>query len=239
MTTCALCLREEKLCNSHILPEAFYKNIYDSKHTYPVTCTSVNTGRVTRYQKGRYERLLCQSCEQLFSAWETHALAHLFQRTHERGVNHGQATAFKVDYAKFKLFQLSLLWRMGASRLVEFEGVRLDLKDSDMMRNMLLESKPGAPWQYACHLTYIAVANPGMSSIILSPLPGRADQYGIPVYVMAAGGLLWTYMLASEAPPDSEYYPSLLQDGTLWVHNEGSVPTAEYFSRFLGPEGFH
>lgn len=59
-----------------------------------------------------------------------------------------------VDYNRLKLFLLSLLWRMGASRLYFFREVELG-PHQERLRRMLVQDDPGEPDQYACQMWLI------------------------------------------------------------------------------------
>jgi hypothetical protein len=48
-----------------------------------------------------------------------------------------------LDYAMFKLFHLSVLWRAGVSTREEFRNVKLGSHE-DVIRQMLLRDDPGA-----------------------------------------------------------------------------------------------
>ena len=66
---CKLCLRESDLRYSHIIPEYFYKPMYDSKHRF-MQISTVQEYPTTFLQKGVREYLLCNRCEEQFSKYE-------------------------------------------------------------------------------------------------------------------------------------------------------------------------
>jgi len=123
--SCALCLEDKKLCKSHIYPEFLYERIYDDDHTYRIVSTSENE-RVRRRPKGIYEKLLCRDCETLLSTWETHASQVLFGGVELEIVDkNGQCVASGIDYTRFKLFQISLLWRTAVATRQEIPDLSL------------------------------------------------------------------------------------------------------------------
>jgi hypothetical protein len=64
---CALCQTDGvELRKSHILPEFCYSHIYDDDHKMIVFDPS-NPDRQWTEQKGTWERLLCESCEQFLN----------------------------------------------------------------------------------------------------------------------------------------------------------------------------
>ena len=70
--TCALCLGEAPLRNSHVIPEFLYRSLYDEKHR--LHQVSADPAQPNIYlQKGLREPLLCELCEQRFSVSERYA----------------------------------------------------------------------------------------------------------------------------------------------------------------------
>ena len=66
---CKLCLKQKDLQKSHLIPEFFYKPLYDEKHRFHVLTTTPEDKNIFE-QKGIREKLLCYDCEQYFSQLE-------------------------------------------------------------------------------------------------------------------------------------------------------------------------
>ena len=78
ISICALCRKNEELQNSHIIPEFYYKMVYDQ---VPRRFRVVSTESIVpdRYeQKGLREKLLCKNCELKFSRLENYAKRSFF-----------------------------------------------------------------------------------------------------------------------------------------------------------------
>ena len=68
-------------------------------------------------QKGLREKLLCDKCELHMSKWEDYACRVLFDDQAKLLSKSEQAIHLhRIDYSKFRLFLLSLLWRMSAAK---------------------------------------------------------------------------------------------------------------------------
>jgi hypothetical protein len=120
---CALCLQPLELQRSHIIPEFLYESLYDDKHRLQVLSVLPDEPN-WREQRGLRERLLCADCEGRLSKWERYASLVLkggLPITYRREGN--VVFISGLDYVQFKLFQLSVLWRAGASTLQFFEKV--------------------------------------------------------------------------------------------------------------------
>ena len=59
---CILCQQEKRLCDSHIIPEFAYADIYDDKHR-AVTFSPIAPDERKFEQKGVRDKLLCTDCE--------------------------------------------------------------------------------------------------------------------------------------------------------------------------------
>ncbi|MCA9233611.1 MAG: hypothetical protein KDA57_23425, partial [Planctomycetales bacterium] len=70
--TCQLCGGPGPLCDSHVIPEFVYTDLYDEKHTFHVVST-LSTPTKKFEQKGIREKLLCAKCEGQLSKYEDYA----------------------------------------------------------------------------------------------------------------------------------------------------------------------
>jgi hypothetical protein len=69
--TCALCLSNDTLRDSHIISEFLYSALYDDKHRFHIV--EAGEKRSEFAQKGFREPLLCTGCETKLSVWEGYA----------------------------------------------------------------------------------------------------------------------------------------------------------------------
>lgn len=100
-----------------MLPEFLYESVYDDKHR--TIGINVGAGRRERIlQQGLREPMLCEACESRFSVLEDYAARKLRQLPDLSRFRPGHVEFVgAINYNTFKLFQMSLLWRMGASVL--------------------------------------------------------------------------------------------------------------------------
>jgi hypothetical protein len=165
---CALCLASSELRNSHIIPEFMYQSLYDDKHRF-YQLSLVPGNRHQFKQKGLREPLLCDDCEQRLSVPEGYARELFFgllpvkvERTEHFVYLSG------LDYRLLKLFQLSILWRAGASTLPDFEQVRLG-PHADCLRRMLLAGDPGRAIDYGCVTSKVLHEAEPMEGLLVPP----------------------------------------------------------------------
>ncbi|MFZ1321135.1 MAG: hypothetical protein WAT71_06220 [Ignavibacteria bacterium] len=157
MEICKLCLSKNILVKkSHIFPEFLYKGMYDEKHTMfefnPKYLLKENS-KQKKVQSGIHEgSLLCFNCENLLSKYEHYANKVLFggkrsdpeiPKFNNIKVNDSEFThVTNIDYTKFKLFILSLVWRTSISSKPLFQEIDLGKYD-EILRTMIVTNNPG------------------------------------------------------------------------------------------------
>ncbi len=148
MPLCRLCHRDRDLRNSHIVPEFLYDDLYNGNHQLMAINGLGNRGWKA-LQKGIREHLFCEECEQHCNEYcekPFHAqwveAAPLPNPWNFEGVHWA-----RFDYASFKLFHLSVLFRAGVSSLPTYADVSLGPHE-ERMRKILFSRKPGEYWQY-------------------------------------------------------------------------------------------
>jgi hypothetical protein len=210
---CRLCLQEKPLCQSHILSEFLYKSFYDSQHR--IWVLNLEDERLGKIRKGIYERLLCEDCEKLLSGFESYA---------DRVINGPEPLLVKesnglliytgVDYVRFKLFLISLLWRMGVASHKFFRNVSLG-PHQEKLRRMLLEGDPGEFCEYACIITAIKHEGRVVSDFAIEPEHWRIE--GLNGYRFCIGGFAFWFLVSNQPHkfPRKEFF--LSEKGELTV----------------------
>lgn len=209
---CRLCLDVVELCDSHIHPEFGYDDLYDdTKRFYSLIGDPAPRQRgVTFHQKGLREPLFGQCCERKFSGWETYVSRLL--RTALSIPLPGAWTSNRVDYAKLKLFQLSLLWRAHLSSQPMFRQVVLG-PYAEQIRCMLHEANPGRATEYPCMMGAAYAGTRRMPGLMV---PARAlKRDGRHYYAINFAGFYWMFVLARDMESHSYRKYCVLEDGTL------------------------
>lgn len=237
---CALCQRVAELKNSHIIPEFLFGTLYDEKNRFH-TFGKEGQPEAGLEQKGYRERLLCAECEQRFSNYER--VAAVFYRgtieafaSPEAEVQYGRKLKFTrigedskptssavpallhvdgIDYPALKLFLLSLLWRMGVSRLHYFREVDLGPHEP-RLRAMLLHDDPGTPDQYPCLLRLIEAD--GLLVTDFQSQPHRYRRHQRTFYRLFSTGVRFDFCVSSQAvhPGLVELYCMKQQRDFVW-----------------------
>jgi len=119
---CKLCLNDAILRRSHIVPEFVYKPVFGINRTAIVF--EPKRHRRSSRQTGYWDRLFCDDCEGRLGRLETYFADVWFNRPlRPRQLEGQEVNNVGLDYARFKLFLLSILWRADLSTLKAFQDV--------------------------------------------------------------------------------------------------------------------
>lgn len=155
---CKLCQEDTKLLKkSHIIPDFMYKEIYDEKH-FLYRGSAKNLDKMQTVPTGEYDsNILCKNCDnEIIGSYESYGSGVFFDGlpqsncpTFKSGkINDIHVTLFEnLEYDKFKLFLLSLLWRASISNRKFFKNVNLG-DDEERIRKLLLSGKAGNDSSY-------------------------------------------------------------------------------------------
>lgn len=211
-TACRLCLRVAPLARSHVIPEFIFASLYDEKHRF-IEVVDMLRGRVTRGQKGYRERLLCSECESLVNRYERHA-RRLFVDPLPAKVSRLRRTHHNLEYARLKLFFLSVLWRASISSLDVFKHVELGPHE-ERVRQAILRGDPGPPEVYATMIWVLNFNGEQLRDFIVEPTHMRVE--GRKCYRFVMGGFVILMFVA--AVPAPHPYPLGILDPTRPVHS--------------------
>ena len=168
-------------------------------------------------QTGLFEAdILCAECDNaLLGKLESYAYNVLYEGSVEGLSFRSEATpdgvewvlCNGVDYKKFKLFLLSLIWRFSISSNNFYEHVDLGMHE-ETIRKMILEDRPEDVTDFPCSIGSYRKHTDLPFEIISQPLKHRHNG-GI-CYSVIMGGLLYTFYISKNLIPD--YIPEIVVD---------------------------
>jgi hypothetical protein len=213
---CALCLRERDLCQSHIFPEFFYKPMYENRRYFQISTDP--SKKITTRQKGIWETLLCKECEGRLSRLEDYARRVMYDGIEIGITKHaGKIVVHGLDYDRFKLFQMSLLWRAGVSKRPEFKNVSLGAHE-ERLRLRIFNTDPGKPHEYGCTIICMPSLQKEITGLIISPERVRTD--GQWWYRTMLGGMWWLFLVSGQRQGLAAHNIFLTPDGKMPVFFE-------------------
>ena len=119
--TCRLCNLQHKFAKSHVIPEAFWRELRDEKDV-PLLVSSSEGSFPQRVPIGVYDQtILCEACETKFNAMDDYGINILLKRREElfKSDSHeGEPVAWRsevVDQQRLLVFLVGILWRASVS----------------------------------------------------------------------------------------------------------------------------
>ncbi|MDC7683365.1 hypothetical protein PQU92_08760 [Asticcacaulis sp. BYS171W] len=221
--SCALCQQSKELRDSHIISLMFFKDVCAEPYGLEI---SVDVDKFNkRNRKGYHEHLLCGDCESRVNIYENEA---------SRIVRNAAGVTFTkvsddigqvngLDYTRFKLFQLSILWRMSVSKLPIFADVKLG-NNEETLRLMILNGDAGEVADYGCNIEARLYEGESASQFFSQPTHQPIELPNGEVvsrYETMFGGYVWHFFVARSAkiPPFiSKLF--LQKDGSFYLAYE-------------------
>jgi hypothetical protein len=206
-----LCGKDKKLVRAHIIPKSLWKPLFDEQP--PQVHSTAPTADDKKSPVGVYDTgILCAQCESIFSPWDDYAQKLLLAKPTEDQyvIKNGRKIAYvetDIDYAKLKLFFISLLWKAAVSNHYFFSRVNVGSFEPQL-RRMILKEDPGDPDTFAIT---VAKCDDRFGQIVLNP---QSERWGeINYYRFYVAG----YMVYIKA--DSRSAPNFVGGLTLDPEN--------------------
>ena len=225
---CKLCLKEKVLRNSHILPEFMYQNLYNSDirrfYSFSVDLDVKENSKSRIEQKGIREFLLCQSCETQLSRYELYACETIYGKNLKNKtyiVKVSQTDDLKYftyeyagfDYVTFRLFLLSILWRLIIS--TTFKTPKIDTDTIERLRLAIYEENPLDYDDFGCLLQVIKYKKGQLAKgFILEPFLTSSDDTDI--LNILIDGFMYSFHL-NKIQIEKEKVFFLKKDGTMTI----------------------
>lgn len=226
---CKLCGSIGPLKRSHVIPKFFLKFTLDDKGRFYYT--HIFEDRIERIKRVQQlsipfvdfdPELLCASCEGRFSKWETYCSKAFYKwkkqqpesiRFIEEETGHYEdVIRIDVDYATFRLFYLSILWRLSASNMEFCQSISLG-DHEDEIRTMLLNKEPGREDKYPCILLNVHLGNYDLMDFI--DVNTWEDDSGIGMVRLIAGGFCFEWYIRAN------HYPPVFRN--FFLHDDGKL----------------
>lgn len=237
---CKLCLKDKELRNSHILPEFMYQSLYnlDVKrfNSFEINLDKIEDSKKQILQKGIREYLLCQSCETLLSRYEKYASETLYSKNlnNKTFIVEAKQTPdqnfFTYDYAgfnykDFRIFLLSILWRLIISKSFKTPDIECGLIEE--LRVAILNENPLQYDQFGCLVQSIFYKKGQLvKGFILSPyMTGKNNE----ILNILVDGFMFSFFLNNQTEKDKTFF--LKEDGTMIVFGRVIFEDENLFKR--------
>ena len=232
---CKLCGKDKKLVRAHIIPKSLWKPLFDDEQT-PQAHSAAPTFNEKKTPVGVYDTgILCAHCESIFSPWDDYAQKILLSKPIEEQyvIKNGRKIAYietAIDYAKLKLFFISLLWKAAVSNHYFFSRVNVGPFEPQL-RRMILKGDPGGPDTFA---VVISKCENRLGSIVLNPQAerwGEINYYrfyvaGYMVYIKADRRPAPDYMSELALSPEKPLFVSSSRASSIWASSSLRTPSS-------------
>lgn len=194
---CQLCLEEKHLRLSHIISKRLYKEISRDEKRRMVTIDPATGEQTGLLQDGPKQHLLCEDCEQFINReYEQPFFTYWLDEDRLIPLEHQELLKLTdIDYMRFKLFHLSILFRAGASTLPQYEEVQLG-PHFEKIRRMLLDMDPGPANQYPIVCYGLTLDGISTTREFIGAVH-RMELEGARCYYATFGGCQWFYYVTS------------------------------------------
>jgi hypothetical protein len=175
-----------------------------------IEITDVKAGKITRPQKAWRERLLCAKCEAVISRYERHA-RRLFVDPlppHQPGASKARIHG-RVEYARLKLFLLSIPWRSSVSSHPVFKHVSLGPHE-EVIRQMLLDGRPGEATEYPILVWALHFQREPLRDLMVDPTYMRVEH--LKCYRLVITGFV-VLIFVSQQTPSQKFMRLMLAPG--------------------------
>jgi hypothetical protein len=179
------------------------------------------TGRGTKgwgeVQKGLWEYLFCDDCEQLLNdRYENPFLVDWIENfpLTKKLIPEQFYSITVPSYERFRLFHLSVLFRASVSSKPTYREVNL-ARHEERIRKMILSSDPGENWQYLL-IGYAVIHDKTNEVVNLIGRPEKRKFDDVKCYSMIYGGVEWWTTVISHRTKHLEKL-ALQPDGSMSV----------------------
>jgi hypothetical protein len=230
--TCRLCLREtELLSESHIIPNFLYKEIFDERHKLDKVKAENPPKLISRPSSGEYEGgILCKACDNdVIGKFESYAKKVLFggiplkveRIRNEHGVEF--ITFWGIDYAPFKLFLLSILWRASISTRDFFSEIKLGSHENHI-RNMIINRDAKGKYDYPILL--FTHRNNKAFPVEYIESPHKIHLFGKISYVFNITGIYYIFVISVKkiVDPLMDFALDVGNGVSLFHYPKGRIP---------------
>ena len=216
MGICKLCNEERKLIKkSHIISKFMYQDLYDKNnkpYKFSPNLMALGDHRKLRPSSGEYDSdLLCEKCDNVvIGKYEYYASKALYGGKlpiNESPVFNNyinlQDVEFihckNINYNKFKLFLLSILWRASISKRNLFSDVDLGIHE-DTIRKMIFLNNPKNIDEYPILLLTYLNDETVYNNIIVQPRIIKED--GRTMYAFIIAGVVYIFHISRNNIPE-------------------------------------
>jgi hypothetical protein len=247
---CKLCKEEKELLKkSHIVPDFIYKlsGMFDDKHRIHTFDPKefLEKQKVKKVQSGIYESdILCQKCDNnvIGTNYESYARKAIYGGALPESecpecdtigdVKPVLTICRNVDYRKYKLFLLSVLWRSHHCTDEFFNEIKLQSENEERIRNMILSGNPGEYNDFPVCIATFAAADTIPPDLMITP--HRMEAEGLITHTFIFGGMVYLFFEGLNIQQQQIEFMVMRPDNILKVYHFNDKMGWDFLLRFAG-----
>jgi hypothetical protein len=239
---CKLCLKDKALIKkSHIIPDFMYKGIYDNNHKLLLTNLD-DLKKEKLVPTGFYEKdILCIECDRdIIGKYESYASTAIYGDLSNRGLKISRNISpdglefidiENIDYVKFKLFILSIVWRASISTLPFFKIISLG-KHEENLRNMIFNGDAKNDSDYEVAMITMGETNEILRKVVVEPR--RVKDSGNTFCSFLINGFFYFINISSYNKLDFIVKSKIKQDNTMSISILRGQVLTNFYDSFMG-----
>jgi hypothetical protein len=244
---CRLCGLDKKFADSHIIPDFMYQYLFDEKHKLILSTSDdfkKEDKKIKKRNTGDYDNsILCLKCDnEVIGQYETYASKVIYGKSilpaiapviknYYNAIGTEWSSVSNIDYRKFKLFLLSILWRASITKRDMFKDVNIG-KHEDVLKKMIWDSDPGNEGDYPIIL-FTANHDKGVPRDFIMQ-PRTEKLYGHHIVTFPITGMMYVFFVSSHKKPDKILERTIKKNNTMMIERIPVGQGMEYFIKNLG-----
>jgi len=243
-------MKEKDLINkSHIIPDFMYKYLFDEKHKFILSSSEdLKKGLLKNKLRftGDYEGgLLCSTCDrQVIGQYETYASKVIYAESipqkmapivkhyfNDQGEEWSECS--NIDYKRFKLFLLSILWRASISSREIFKEVKIG-KHEEIIRKMIWKGDPRKESDYPIIFMTTVHDKTIPNDYVLQPRTIKLEGHHMVTFPIT--GMIYFFFVSSHAKPVKILKKSIKENNSIIIEHIPEGRGWEYMLKYLGVE---
>lgn len=192
---CRLCLNLRVLCESHAIPDAFFKKVNEKKRSDGKLIAMVADLQTSPYKSNDtlQEHLLCNECEsQLNEEFDSYGI-NVFCGVYGRSRRKADGVEFQqIDRKRLRLFVLSVIWRVSVSDHPGYGNVNLPTPFEELLRRYMINPSVEIESEFSISICRLRDTKTktwsmeGCRGVVLLPI-GRRWSHGMSIMFVAMG----------------------------------------------------
>jgi hypothetical protein len=224
---CRLCNLPGKFANSHVIPEAFWRDLRDGKEM-PLIVSGSKGSFPKRAPIGVYDQtILCEDCETRFNAMDSYGIDILLKKREKlfRLVSlEGTPVAWQseaVDQHRLLVFLVGTLWRASVSTHSFYQRVDLGPLES-VARQVVIDQEAAVPDVFGAVLSQWRAMNEhrSLSKGLMDPFK---EKWGEATAYRFYFGEIVAYIKVDPRP-----FPSMLKQHALGEHTTLTIIARDF-----------